>query len=543
MSPAYARGVGGFELGYSVSATLAGPRLRTRREGAGVSLRKFAALNGYSPSYLSRVESGQRSATPALERIYAALEPAAGEPAGISRSVSAPSAPRPATAETALSSPATQASRRDARDTAEPGRHGAALPWFGAEVRRLRLEAGKSLRALGGEVFLSHAQLGKIEQGDARGSLQLALALENALDAPGQLSALFLDECARVGPVAPDTDILSGSGPRPPSGSLLDPAEHAASAAARLAALRVLSHRSGPHTIVPGLRQGVIELYDAAGNPGREAAHPLWPVMLRYAELLGWTAQETGLPHIGLRWTRTVADWAAALGDADALAYALVRQSQWARRRGNAVAAVELARRAAAVPGISARVAGFAAQREAQAGALARDEPAFRRALERYQRLTADAAWDAGARERPLAAWGPTPDPDFDATGLFEATCLIDLAEFRTAAARFEQGMPRLVAGRTGYARLALRQAIAAAYVGEPEYACEVAAAALPTLTRQGSASLRGDLKLLVRVLNRYRHSPLVRALLPDLTAALRGAGGAISAAGTSSAISTSARR
>lgn len=501
-----------------------------------MSLRKFAALNGYSPSYLSRVESGQRTPTPALERIYAALKPAAGESAGISRTVPAAHSPRPVAARAASS----------------PGHLGPALPWFGAEVRRLRLEAGKSLRTLGGEVFLSHAQLGKIEQGDARGSLQLALALENALDAQGQLSSLFLDECARVGPVAPDTDILFRGGPRTPSTGRPDPAEHAASAAARLAALRTLSHRSGPHTIVPGLRQGVIELYDAAGHPSRGAAHPLWPVMLRYAELLGWTAQETGQPNIALRWTRAVADWAAALGDTDALAYALVRQSQWARRRGDAVAAVELARQAATVPGISDRLAGYAAQREAQASALAQDEPAFRRALERYQRFTADAARSPGAGDdTPTAAgetvpsaWGPEPDPDFDSSGLFEATCLIDLAEFRTAAALFEQGMPRLVtAGRTGYARLAVRQAIAAAHVGEPEYACEVAAVSLPTLSRQGSASLRGDLKLLVRVLNRHRHAPPVRALLPDLTAAARGAGGRQSTGRTASSASTTARR
>lgn len=507
-----------FEPGCSISSkAAAGRRLRARREAAGLTLRKFATLNGYSASYLSRVESGRRGATPAVERVYAAL-PTGGT----------------APAKTADSGPvvAHRIPRQASGGMTAPGRAESAAPWFGAEVRRLRMEAGKSLRTLGDEVFLSRSQLGKVEQGDARGSFKLALALESALGAQGQLTGLLVQERARIGPAAPDPDILARGGPESPAGRGRDPEEHAASASDSLATLRIFGHQSGPHAIVSGLRDGVVELYNAAGRPGTGPAHQVWPVMLRYAELLGWIAQETGQPGTGLRWTRTFAEWAAALGDADAVAYSLVRQSQWARRRGDAAMAVELARRAGAVPGISVRIAGYAAQREAQASALAGDERAFRLALERYQLQVAEAARNGGpgARStvvpggRTLPVWGPAPDPAFESSSLFEATCLIDLAEFRTAMELFDQGMPRLATGRTGYARLAVRHAIAAASVGEPEYACQIAAAALPTLSRQGSGSLRGDLRLMVRVLNRHRHSPSVRALLPDLTAVARGA-------------------
>ncbi len=82
--------------------------------------------------------------------------------------------------------------------------------------------------------------------------------------------------------------------------------------------------------------------------------------------------------------------------------------------------------------------------------------------------------------------------------------------------------MARLQAARTGYARLAIRHAIAYAHVGEPERACQIITKALPTVTRQGSASLRGDLKQLSRVLNRHRRSLAVQSLLPDLTTAAR---------------------
>ena len=99
---------------------------------------------------------------------------------------------------------------------------------------------------------------------------------------------------------------------------------------------------------------------------------------------------------------------------------------------------------------------------------------------------------------------------------------MVDLADFRTATALFDQGMPHLGAARTGYARLAIRHAIAYAHVGEPEYACQIMLGSLPTVARQGSASLRGDLRLLARVLNRHRRSPDVRALLPNLTTVAR---------------------
>jgi transcriptional regulator with XRE-family HTH domain len=399
------------------------------------------------------------------------------------------------------------------------------IAWFGSEVRRLRIAAGKSLDGLGTEVYLSRSQLGKIEQGDARGSYQLALSLDTALDAHGSLARLFLEECARVGPVAPDTDILGRGAPVPPGARGPDRADRAAAAAtARLQVLRVRSHQAGPYSIVQDLGDDIAELHNLTGGGAPDPANPVWPVILRYAELLGWTAQETGHDAIALRWTCAMADWARRLKDADALGYALIRQSQRARRRGDAETAVILARKAGAIDVISPRLAQFAAQREAQACALAGDEPAYRKALDRYCALvTAPSQTESGAGQ--LSWWGPVPDPAFEHSRLLEATCLVDLADFRTAATLFDQGMTRLGAARTGYARLAIRHAIAYAHVGEPEHACQIMLGSLPTVARQGSASLRGDLKLLNRVLNRHRRSSAVRAVLPDLTTAARAAG------------------
>ncbi|HEX3956998.1 MAG TPA: helix-turn-helix transcriptional regulator [Trebonia sp.] len=478
------------DFGCSVTSR---PSLRSQREAAGLSLRGLAARSGFSASYLSRVETGRRSATAAVVRLYAALGPAMAEPTSERVPASLPSRPGAVAAHEAT--------------------------WFGSEVRRLRMAAGKSLDALGTEVYLSRSQLGKIEQGDARGSYQLALSLDTALDAHGRLTRLFLEECARVGPVAPDIDILARGDPegaRDP-----DPDGEAAAATARLQMLRARSHQAGPHAIVHDLGDDIAQLYNLAGGAAPDAANPVWPVMLRYAELLGWTAQETGHDAIALRWTRAMADWAQRLGDTDALGYALIRQSQRARRRGDADTAVTLARQAGAMGGISPRLAQYAAQREAQASALAGDEAAYRKALDRYQTLVATSP-QTGPDATQLPLWGPAPDPAFERSRLLEATCLVDLAGFRTATALFDQGMARLGTPRTGYARLAIRHAIAYAHIGEPEHACQIMLGSLPTVASQGSASLRDDLRLLTRALNRHRRSPAVRVLLPDLTTVAR---------------------
>lgn len=472
--------------------------LRELRLEAGLSLRGLAERSGYSKSYLSRVEAGERSATPIMVRMYTTLSRTNVTRDSVRLPEAVPASPR-------------------GEDRLDLG-----IVWFGAEARRRRMAEGLSLSALGRQVFVSAAYLCRIEQGEARGTRQIAVALDAVLDAGGSLVALFDEECGWIGPIPPDTDHLSGHANRgrPPA----DPVELAAAAEIRLQWLKIHSHQAGLAAVLPALSQGVVELYDCARSVRPIAAVPVWSVALRHAEMLGWVAQETGHDSIALRWTRLAADWASAIGDREAVGYTLIRQSQWARRRGDANAAIDYACRAAATPRISQRIRLFASQREAQAYALAGDEESYRGAVDRYRRL-ADRASMQNAPASDGPRWGPSPDPAFENSRLLEATCLVDLGDFRAAAALFDEHMGRLGDARTGYARLAVREALAYANVGDAERACEVAGRCLPTVARQGSASLRGDLLRLSRTLNRHRRRPAVRDLLPDLARLARAAG------------------
>lgn len=524
--------------------------LRSLRLRTGLSVRELAAYAGLSAPYLSRVERGERPATPDLIRLYTSL------PATVDARYRRSAHPDP---------PERRETALHARPEAEAGTgttgttgSGLGFALFGAEVRRLRDDRGKTLGALGEEVFISRAHLSRIEQGSARASERQAQLLDSMLDAGGTLLALHRAQGPdqRIRP--PDTDILADAAP-PPRGagcpgcthvaggaSASDPLGLAATAAAQLADLRVLSHQAGPYHILRELSDTLVNLHHGAQVVSGTSRRVLQAIAVRYAELLGWTAQELGHDDIALRWTQLAGACGRATQEIDAEGYLLVRQSQWYRRHGDARRAAEYARAAADLPRLSPRIRLFAAQREAQAWALARNDVSFRAALRRcdavQEEISGDPAGHAPASVpdvlEPLAllipperlatllgALGPRPDPVLDRTRVFEACCLIDLGDMVTAADLFAEDMPRLGTGRTGYARLAVRQAIAHARLGEPVRACDIAAPWLSVIVNQGSASLRGDLRLLSRALSRHRGRPEVQAIMPYLTVLARTTG------------------
>src|SRR5438067_2350291 len=72
-------------------------------------------------------------------------------------------------------------------------------PDFGRKLKELRERHGLSLRRLGGMIHCSHGHLWDLESGIKRPSLSVAVLLDQALGAGGQLSAM-------VSEVSADTD-------------------------------------------------------------------------------------------------------------------------------------------------------------------------------------------------------------------------------------------------------------------------------------------------------------------------------------------------
>src|SRR5262249_27330213 len=179
--------------------------------------------------------------------------------------------------------------------------------------------------------------------------------------------------------------------------------------------VRKLGQVTGPGLVLPMViaqTQAVRGMAAAATGSAEQAA--LRQLAARYAEFVGWMAQEAGDDRIALGWPRTAAEIARAAGDQELVAHAWVRQALITLYREDAAQTVELAARAQADPRVSPRIRGLAALREAQGHALGGDYDGCLKALDRGRELLADAASAAsGATSEP--ALGPTSVSDMSA--------------------------------------------------------------------------------------------------------------------------------
>jgi transcriptional regulator with XRE-family HTH domain len=92
-----------------------------------------------------------------------------------------------------------------------PRRTVVAHPDFGRKLKELREQHGLSLRRLGGMIHCSHGHLWDLESGIKRPSLSVAVLLDQALEAGGQLSAMVSEVSADTDarPVAPEHAVVA----------------------------------------------------------------------------------------------------------------------------------------------------------------------------------------------------------------------------------------------------------------------------------------------------------------------------------------------
>jgi hypothetical protein len=291
------------------------------------------------------------------------------------------------------------------------------------------------------------------------------------------------------------------------------------------AQVRRLGQVTGPGFVLP-LAIAQTQTVRAMAAAGGATQGALLRLAARYAEYVGWMAQEAGNDQVALGWTRTAVEIADAVGDRDLAAHAWVREALVTLYCEDAAQTVELAARAQNEPGVSPRIRGLAALREAQGHALAGDYDNCMRALDRGRELLAGtpstgtpSTGTAPAGPGGESALGPTSVPDIGA--VVTGWCLHDLGRPAQAIEALSHELTRMPAtARRSRARFGTRLVLACLEAGDTDRACSLLDQLLDEVAAVDSATIRLDLRRFARSRPVWRSHPLagdIKARLPDV--------------------------
>lgn len=418
---------------------------------------------------------------------------------------------------------------------------------FGAQLRARRLAAGISLGELARRINYHKSYLSKIENDVKQPGAVLARLCDDVLEAGGDLAAAIASERRPPAEAVPD-DESSGSGvwqlellPRAAmsfgdgetaagSGSPVlsarlgsVPAQHDADqhlvAAVRSAfdQHRAVGMMASPVFVLAPVIAQVHTARSLASVLAEPARTDLLMLASRLAEYAGWMSQEAGDDRAAVWWTRRAVDLGVGRHGDELTGYALVRRAEIALYRHDAMTTIELAARAQSSAAAGPRVLALAARCEAQGYAIAGDLAGCRRALDRA------AEWFSAAGSSAPAT-GPMigSTSGADEVQLALGWSLVELGRPRQAAELLETQLPSFSPlSRRARARFAVRQALAYGQAGEVEQACLVVSRTLDDAHRVDSATIRTDLRALVRTLARWRTDARVREIQPSVLRAL----------------------
>lgn len=394
---------------------------------------------------------------------------------------------------------------------------------FGELLRECRATAGISMGELAKRVNYSKSYLSKLENDVKPPNATVARLCDNALDAGGALidAAHSVREQAATEMGSLDRrQMLAGAGtliglalaggPRPvPDEGVV------AGLRVTFEHLRRLGMQTSPSVVLEPLVAQVRTVHALARENPEPVRSRLLLLAARMAEYTGWLNQESGNDQGALWWTRYAADLSRAGGDHEIASYALVREAGLALYRQDPLATIDLAQQAQQVGRPSGRTLGLAARREAQGHALAGDQDAYNRAMDRAATHLNSSTVDTVS----YPVLGSTaPDP----LALAHGWSLADLGRSAEAAAVLDRELPRLpTTNRRTRARFGARRALAHALSGEIDQSCLTLAETLDDAAHVDSATIRTDLKDLARTLSRHRNHHTVREIYPHLSQVL----------------------
>lgn len=367
-----------------------------------------------------------------------------------------------------------------------------------AVAARLMEQRGMSLRALAKAVHHDPSYVSKALRGIKPCGPALARAIDNALEAGGQVVEAASQPrpapAAQEAPVAPELvsyfrDQLAGHytadmylGPR----HLIPTVQTQADLITQLAA-----------TADPPVRQGLLDTGAA------------------YAALLGWLYQDAGDLAASARWRDTTLSLAHRSGDPQLISYALTNKAMLALDQGDGRAVVDYARAAQAGDrDLSPKSRVLALQHEAHGHAMLGERTTADRLLDSAETLTSriddEHLWGNACRRTPhyvsvqrATCYGRTgrPQDALDAAGLWD-----QILDAMPGSARRDNAVFRA------------RQAAALAVVPDPERAVAVAAEAASAVNVTGSARLRRELKVIPARATAWAHTQPGRELRAIVT-------------------------
>jgi tetratricopeptide (TPR) repeat protein len=232
--------------------------------------------------------------------------------------------------------------------------------------------------------------------------------------------------------------------------------------------------------------------------------------------------QEAGDDRVAAWWTAQAVLFARESDDPRTVGYALVRRAELALYRQDSLATVDLAARAQLEQDVGPRVLGLAARCEAQGHALAGNAADCMIALGRATDLLREAA-EADPPTMPVLGSSVGAEEARLALGW----SLFDLGRPQEAAEVLTASLDSIPShSHRARARFSVRLALSHAHAGDVGQSCARIRSVLDQVIRVDSATIRADLRMLARVLNRWPTDAAVLRTRPMLIQALTAAVG-----------------
>ncbi|MFK3980336.1 multiprotein-bridging factor 1 family protein [Micromonospora sp. NPDC050397] len=242
-------------------------------------------------------------------------------------------------------------------------------PRFGAEVRRLREAAGLSLRPLAASVFVSRAQLSKIELGTARPTVALARLLDAELRAGGQLTAMVTDTTAVLTPDTKDRLRYAAAHPRQADSRAIDGLD------ILLVGQRRLEDALGAAAVIDPVREQLGLVLMLVGDSRDDVRPRLVNTASQWAQFAGWLHAAVDDRAGARTWFDRALEWATEVDNRDMIATILSFKGYLAEGTGELGSMVGLSQAAQRDPSVYAGQRAYSAGQEARALAMVGGDP------------------------------------------------------------------------------------------------------------------------------------------------------------------------